>query len=132
MVSLYNLTELSFNEVSLKELAKNILKGENIKREGLDIILVEKEKIRELNRNYRGEDKETDVLSFSREETRDDFINPSKEKSLGEVVICPEAAEERGESLKEVLIHGALHLLGYDHKKKEEKEVMEKKAKKYL
>ncbi len=127
MVNLYNLTERSFDKVSLKKLAKKVLKEENTKRGNVDIILVDRKKIKELNSKYRDEDKETDVLSFLEKETRGDFVDPSNEK-LGEIVICPEVAKD----LKRVLVHGLLHLLGYNHQEKEEAEIMEKKNKKYL
>jgi probable rRNA maturation factor len=52
---------------------------------------------------------------------------------LGEIIICPEIVKEKGETLKEVFVHGILHLLGYDHEKSEaEARKMETKEKLYL
>lgn len=72
--------------------------------------------IQALNRRYRGEDKPTDVLSFPLADALQPFL-------LGEVIISIETAarqaEQRGRPLREelqvLLIHGILHLLGYDH-----------------
>jgi probable rRNA maturation factor len=67
---------------------------------------VGEERIRELNREHRGRDQATDVLSFPVDE------GPSPgPRELGDVVICP----ERTEDLAEVVVHGVLHLCGYDH-----------------
>ncbi|MDH4100076.1 MAG: rRNA maturation RNase YbeY, partial [Nitrospirota bacterium] len=78
-----------------------------------------------LNRDYRGKDKTTDVLSFSMHEGE---AIPGEETLLGDVVISLPVAErqaaEKGHSLEQevtiLLIHGILHLLGYDHERGEE------------
>jgi probable rRNA maturation factor len=72
----------------------------------LALELVGEERIRELNREHRGEDRATDVLSFPVDEK--DATGP---RELGDVVICPERAED----LTEAVVHGVLHLCGYDH-----------------
>jgi probable rRNA maturation factor len=71
------------------------------------IEIVGEERIRELNRDHRGRDEPTDVLSFPVDETPP----PSGPRELGDVVICP----ERTEDLAEATVHGVLHLCGYDH-----------------
>jgi probable rRNA maturation factor len=68
----------------------------------LAIELVGPDRIRELNRRYRARDEATDVLSFPVDE------GPPE---LGDVVICP----ERTDDLLEAVVHGVLHLCGYDH-----------------
>jgi probable rRNA maturation factor len=68
----------------------------------LAIELVGADRIRELNRRYRERDEATDVLSFPVDQ------GPPE---LGDVVICPENAED----LPEAVVHGVLHLCGYDH-----------------
>ena len=65
------------------------------------------ERIRELNREHRGRDRPTDVLSFPIDEG-DDAIGP---RELGDVVIAPEHTED----LREAVVHGVLHLTGMDH-----------------
>ena len=85
----------------------------------VSIMVTDNEHIRELNQRYRGIDKPTDVLAF---ET--DFLDPDLEtRYLGDVVISyPQAkfqAESRGHTIEAELqllvVHGILHLLGYDH-----------------
>lgn len=81
----------------------------------LSILLTGNEEIRALNRDYRGKDKPTDVLSFPME---DDLL-------LGDVVISTEKAVSQAaefgvtadEEMARLLVHGILHLAGYDHVK---------------
>jgi probable rRNA maturation factor len=73
----------------------------------LSVELVGAVRIRELNREHRGRDEATDVLSFPVDE-RDSSPGP---RELGDVVICPELTEH----LPEAVVHGVLHLCGYDH-----------------
>jgi probable rRNA maturation factor len=68
---------------------------------------VDEARIRELNREYRGRDRPTDVLSFPVDE---DGV-PTGPRELGDVVICPPYASD----LREAVIHGVLHLTGMDH-----------------
>ena len=73
----------------------------------LSLELVDAERIRELNREHRGRDEPTDVLSFPI-----DGPGPSAgPRELGDVVICPEHTAD----LAEAAVHGVLHLCGYDH-----------------
>ena len=111
---------------------------ECVLREGLDtgrcavsVTFTDKDGIKELNRDYRGVDSVTDVLSFPQ---YDDFeeIPEEGEILLGDVVICRERAAEQarefGHSLDREMIylftHSILHLLGYDHMEVEEKREM--------
>jgi probable rRNA maturation factor len=73
----------------------------------LAIELVDEERIRELYRVHRGLDRPTDVLSFPVDE-RGPASGP---RELGDVVICPEFTRD----LSEAVVHGVLHLCGYDH-----------------
>jgi probable rRNA maturation factor len=73
----------------------------------LAIAFVESERIRRLNREHRDLDRPTDVLSFPVDEA-DDSAGP---RELGDVMICPEHTED----LTEAVVHGVLHLCGYDH-----------------
>jgi probable rRNA maturation factor len=68
---------------------------------------VDAERIAELNRDHRGKDGPTDVLSFPVDERREPF-GP---RELGDVVICPAYTED----LLEAVVHGVLHLTGMDH-----------------
>jgi len=73
----------------------------------LAIELVGEARIRELNRDHRGKDRPTDVLSFPID--GDGAVAGPRE--LGDVVICPEHSED----VVEAVVHGVLHLCGYDH-----------------
>jgi probable rRNA maturation factor len=71
------------------------------------VALVDEQEIRRLNREHRGKDRPTDVLSFPVDEAGL-ALGP---RELGDVVICPEHTED----LTEAVVHGVLHLCGYDH-----------------
>ncbi len=96
----------------------------------LGLVITTQEKVRELNRTYRGKDKPTDVLAFylTSDGGKADFPTPPDgARHLGDVVISyPQAviqANEQGHPVKRELailtVHGILHLLGYDHEKPE-------------
>lgn len=105
----------------------------------LSIALVDDEEIHHLNREYRGIDRSTDVLSFAQQETLDDQIVPLHAETttlpmlLGDVILSVEttdrqAHEQRHSFERELyvlLTHGILHLLGYDHMTDEDADVME-------
>jgi probable rRNA maturation factor len=74
------------------------------------IAFVDAEHIQDLNREHRGKDKPTDVLSFPIDEL-DDIGVPDGERELGDVVINPEHTVD----LREAVVHGVLHLTGMDH-----------------
>jgi probable rRNA maturation factor len=71
------------------------------------VALVGEDEIRRLNREHRGSDRPTDVLAFPVDE-REPAAGP---RELGDVVICPGHASD----LAEAVVHGVLHLCGYDH-----------------
>jgi probable rRNA maturation factor len=101
----------------------------------VDCSLVDDQTIQEINRDYRKIDRVTDVISFAFNDDDDpmDQINdPDVPRMLGEIFVCvPQAlrqAKEIGNSdlreLRFLFTHGLLHLLGYDHMKKEDEEIM--------
>ena len=87
------------------------------------LVIADDETLRRLNLEYRGADEVTDVLSFSQREGEELVGPPGGVPALGEVVIAyPQAARQAAEESRSVeeevmrlLIHGTLHLLGYDH-----------------
>ena len=121
-------------EVDLKE-EKNIidfaLKHENLTNVIFNVIFVDSDKIRELNKTYRNIDRETDVISFALEDGEAN-INFEFGRLLGDIYICvpkmKAQAKEYGHSIAREMgfltIHGLLHLLGYDHMTKEEEKIM--------
>lgn len=110
-----------------------VLKVENLDENvEVSVSFVGDEEIRNLNRDYRGVDKSTDVLSFPMD---DEFIIVSR--ILGDVIIntrrVMEQAEELGHSnereLSYLTVHSILHLLGYDHMEDEDKKEMREREK---
>ncbi len=92
------------------------------RRYRLAIAVVSKPAIRRLNREYRGKDKATDVLSFSRIESATPV---SAEPDLGDVIVCWEMAKRqtrefhttRPTEVQRLVVHGILHVFGYDHER---------------
>jgi probable rRNA maturation factor len=114
----------------LEGVARQALAAENVGAQAeMGLVISSQERVQQLNRDYRGRDEPTDVLAFSAREEADGlppFIPPPDGVlHLGEVIISyPQAvaqAEEHGHPVKRelaiLLIHGLLHLLGYDHEK---------------
>lgn len=98
----------------------------------LSVVLTDDATIRGLNKTYRGMDTPTDVLSFSQAES-DAFVVPDGyTQHLGDVIISMETAnrqaDEHGLALQDevahLLVHGILHLLGYDHADPDDETVM--------
>ena len=118
---------------ALTKAARALLAAVGKKRRELSLVLTDDASIRVLNRDWRGEDKATDVLSFPMDELR-----PGREGDvtpaglLGDVVLCPEVAAQQAKvaghsTIEEMLLlttHGILHLLGYDHAEPEEEKEM--------
>ncbi len=109
----------------------------------VDISFVDKDKIRQLNRDCRGIDKETDVLSFPNlnlipmqkidiKDYKDDINPETKLLMLGDIIICEDVAKAHAEEYNHsferevcyLVVHGFLHLLGFDHIEEEDKKVM--------
>jgi len=104
----------------------------------LSVLLVSDRRIQQLNKQYLGRNRPTDVLAFAQWEGGGDALHPDW---LGDVVISAETAEEQAvqegaelnEELDLLLIHGILHLLGYEHTgASEEAAVMGRKQKQLL
>jgi probable rRNA maturation factor len=92
--------------------------------------IVGKDESRQLNRDYRGKDRPTNVLSFA---AGDDVQPPEGPVFLGDIVICGPVVEEEAADQRKALadhwahlvVHGTLHLLGYDHESESEAAAME-------
>ena len=134
--------EISRPKISLPKLrqtAQKILDYVGEKQSELSLLLVSNRKIRTLNAKFRGKNQPTDVLSFPLEERL-----PTGVRLLGDVVISlqqaqKQAREKRKDFAHEVewlLIHGILHLLGYDHERSRKDErimrTMERKIQRAL
>ncbi|MCQ2559781.1 MAG: rRNA maturation RNase YbeY [Clostridia bacterium] len=105
----------------------------------ISLVLADNAYIQELNRDYRGLDRPTDVLSFALEEG-EEMPNPLAVRMLGDIVLslekAQEQAEEFGHSLEREIayltVHGVLHLLGYDHMLEADKIIMRSKEEEIL
>ena len=139
-IEIFNETEEELEKelTELKELLMNVSKDEGLDNILFNVIIIDNSRIREINREYRNIDRETDVISFALED--DKTFNLEEIRVLGDIYISIDKtrsqAEEYGHSFKRELsflaIHGFLHLLGYDHMEKDEEEVMFKKQEEVL
>jgi probable rRNA maturation factor len=116
----------------LKSVARKLLQELDEGNSSLSLSLVGDAAIRELNREHRGKDKATDVLSFPLDPTLPEG-DGSPERLLGDVVISVDTARRQAaeydaplqNELCRLLIHGILHVLGHDHERPEERSAME-------
>ena len=114
----------------LYDLLDYALKHEKLNDVEFNVIFVDSDRIHEINRDYRGIDRITDVISFALEDNEE--IEFDHYRVLGDIYISidkvREQAKEYGHSEKRELafltVHGFLHLLGYDHMKPEDEKVM--------
>ena len=141
MIEINNLATHPVDKNFLKKVLRKVLKGER-KNLDLSIALVSPERIRKLNKKYRGENQATDVLAFGGNEILyNKYQIPKSLKNWSELVICPKEVKKNAKifgqtfkrELANCLIHGILHLLGYNHEKhvKKAREI-EKKQNYYL
>ncbi len=139
MLEINNLTTHQIDEKFLNEIAKKVLEEE--KKDGvISLVFVGPGRMRKMNYKYRKKNRVTDVLSFPEPQRKDFIIPPEAQKQLGEIFIClrevkKKAKREQSEFKKELartFIHGLLHLLGYDHQKPKDAEIMLQKENKYL
>jgi probable rRNA maturation factor len=122
-------------EVELLDLASFALKELLVdKRAELEISLVDEAEMTRLHEEWMDEAGPTDVLSFPMDELRPNELSENDEVPvvLGDVVICPDVARKQGDTaghgmekeLRILLVHGILHLLGFDHLEPEEEAEM--------
>lgn len=130
-VEVFNETNEKLEEIDeLSKLFPFLLDYFNLDNVVCSVIIVDNKKIHEINKEYRNIDRETDVISFALED--DETIPEDDIRVLGDIYIsidkAKSQAEEYGHSLKRelcfLMTHGFLHLLGYDHMKKEDEEIM--------
>ena len=120
------------SEERLRQVAEAVLHHEG-SRGQVTVVVTDDVGIQELNRDFLGIDAPTDVLSFGAQEAAGPFVTaPEAGNYLGDVIICypravAQAAEQghpAGQELDLLVIHGLLHLLGYDHATEAEQAVM--------
>jgi len=130
-VEIINQTNEEINELeTIKKLVDFTLKYQNIENAIFNIIIVDNKTVKEINKEYRGIDRPTDVISFALED--DSSFVKLEYRVLGDIYISiekvREQAKEYGHSflreLSFLTVHGILHLLGFDHMNKEDEKVM--------
>jgi probable rRNA maturation factor len=109
-VEVSNRSGLEVDETRVAALARRVLAAEEVADGELGIAFVAPDEIRALKREHLGIDEETDVLSFPIDGR--DELPAGVPRQLGDAVLCPQAT---GEEWEGPLVHGLLHLLGYDH-----------------
>ena len=110
VVETENRSGAEVREADAVELARRVLAAEGVAEGELGIAFVAPEEMRELKREHLGIDEQTDVLSFpldGRDELPDEVP-----RALGDVVLCPQVV---GDEWQAPLVHGLLHLVGYEH-----------------
>lgn len=123
-VNIQNLTQSDIDEKFVKNVLEKVAEVIGVKDKEVAVVLVGENKIRNLNKQYRGENRVTDVLSFRAEGDKEE---------LGDIVVCVPRAKKQARKRKQsfekelsmLLVHGFLHLVGYDHEKERETELME-------
>lgn len=109
-------------ERKIKNTALKILKILKKTSVSVEIYLINSRKMRFLNKKFRGKNKTTTILSF--EESRNFISPPSKYKKIGEIYLNSQISNSQ---ITQLLIHGLLHLFGYNHQKKNDRIKMERK-----
>lgn len=131
-IGIFNETQEKVENLEVLEpLLTYALEVENVDNLEFNVIIINNEKIHKINKEYRGIDRPTDVISFALEDYKD-IKYENDYRVLGDIYISvdkvKEQAKEYGHSEKRELaflaVHGLLHLLGYDHMEKEDEKVM--------
>ncbi|MDH5781706.1 MAG: rRNA maturation RNase YbeY [Dehalococcoidia bacterium] len=133
------------DEEWVRKIAQQVLRAEGVASPlEMSLVFTDSDTVQRLNRDYRGVDELTDVLAFymlPQKEANSSFaLPPDGVTRLGEVIIsypqAMEQAKEQGHSVDKelalLIIHGILHLLGYDHEKPEEEAKMRAREKELL
>ena len=109
-IEVSNRSGVEIDEEAAVALAREVLAAESVEDGELGLAFVPPDEIRELKREHLGIDEATDVLSFPLDGK--DPVPADVPRALGDVVLCPQVV---GEEWRTALLHGLLHLLGYDH-----------------
>jgi len=110
LVETANRSGAAVDERAAEEVARVVLAAEGVDDGELGITFVDADEMRALKSEHLGIDEATDVLSFPLDGR--DEVPEGVPRALGDVVLCPQVV---GEEWRAPLVHGLLHLLGYDH-----------------
>ena len=109
-IELENRSGVAVDEAAAIALARSVLAAEGVAEAELGLAFVGPEEMRALKREHLGIDEATDVLAFPIDGR--DELPPGVPRQLGDAVLCPHVV---GDAWREPLVHGLLHLLGYEH-----------------
>jgi probable rRNA maturation factor len=109
-IEVENRSGLTVDEGAAIELARRVLTSEGIEEGDLGIAFVGPDEIRRLKREHLGADEVTDVLAFPVDAR--DSLPRGVPRQLGDAVLCPQVV---GDAWRTPLVHGLLHLIGYEH-----------------
>jgi probable rRNA maturation factor len=109
-IELENRSGVAVDEEGASALARRVLGEEGVPEGDLGVAFVTPDEIRALKRDHLGSDETTDVLSFPIDGRG--VLPAGVPRQLGDVVLCPQVV---GDAWREPLVHGLLHLLGYEH-----------------
>ena len=139
-IEIFNTTEEDIKELeTVEKVLYSAMDKEGLKDTSFNLIIVDNEYIHNLNKEYRGIDRETDVITFALED-EDTLVIGDNERILGDIYISIDRARSQAvdyghsflRELSFLAVHGFYHLLGYDHQTKEDEEVMFKKQEEVL
>lgn len=122
MIEVVNSSGVEIDERRYDQVVSLILEREKATDLQISLSFIQEDQIRKLNRDHRDKDEATDVLSFDLSQ------DVSGVDRLGQIVVCP----LRSEDLDRAVIHGLLHILGYDHEIDDDFDRMKKKEEEYL
>lgn len=138
-IYIFNETNYDINKEikTIKKVLKYGCSKENLKNVEFNVIFVDNERIHEINKEYRNIDRETDVITFALEDNLDILMD---KRILGDIYISVDKARIQSvdyahsflRELSFLAVHGFYHLLGYDHMKKSDEEIMFKKQEELL
>jgi probable rRNA maturation factor len=101
------------DEPAAAEAVRSALAAEGVQSGEVGVAFVDEQRIAELNAEHRGKPSATDVLSFPIDGRA--LLPEGIPRQLGDLVVCPAVASAEGTPIATLLVHGALHLVGYDH-----------------
>ena len=126
--------ELPLGEDEIVFICEHVLADQEVERDCyVSVSVTSNERIRELNREWRGINRATDVISLECDRPDDPDLFEGEPAELGDIVLAPDFIKDNAERLgvayedevRLLIVHGMLHLLGYDHIEEEEAQVME-------
>ncbi|HCA67538.1 MAG TPA: rRNA maturation RNase YbeY [Candidatus Jacksonbacteria bacterium] len=124
-LSLHNRMKFQCSRMIFEVLLRKTRKVLKLKEETISLAIINEREMRNINRQYQGVDASTDVLSFD----------------YGEILLCPahikkkyclKSAREIKEKMRELFVHGLVHIAGFDHKTRKDEEKMSKVEEKIL